>query len=378
MFITQQRAQSIVDEMKASIHRDINIMDGDGVILASTNPARVGQLHQGALEIIRQGLPSLTIWANDPQAGVQRGINLPIWLDGQLVGDIGVTGDPEEVGVFGEIIKRMTEIMVASAQQAQQSELLDRAKGLFVENWLFASSPDWGELELRGRLLGLDINTPYTVALVTLSGGGGSGAERAEDLDEMRSGLVLRMIQAQIENDPRHFCALIRSRIIILLQGAKPKQALSLLRRICQDISGYFSIPVSAGISGTSQSPEDIRRRYLEARTASAAAQGTQGQVVFYNQVSLTFLVQSIPAPIRRDLEELIFSACSPKEREEFKQLILLYFDLDGDIRRCAEHLFVHRNTFQYRMDRLRERTGYDLRIPKEAMLLYLAAQGSL
>ena len=33
MFIAPQYAQSIVDEMKASIHRDINIMDQDGIIL---------------------------------------------------------------------------------------------------------------------------------------------------------------------------------------------------------------------------------------------------------------------------------------------------------------------------------------------------------
>ena len=32
MHITQKSAQNIVNEMKASIHRDINIMDENGVI----------------------------------------------------------------------------------------------------------------------------------------------------------------------------------------------------------------------------------------------------------------------------------------------------------------------------------------------------------
>ena len=117
MFIGREDAQHIVDEMKASIHWDINIMDGEGAILASTNPTRQGKLHQGALRIIREGLPELTIWEDDPEAGVQRGINLPIVLDGQLAGVIGVTGDPAEVSVFGDIIKRMTEIMVESIRQ---------------------------------------------------------------------------------------------------------------------------------------------------------------------------------------------------------------------------------------------------------------------
>ena len=51
MHITQKSAQNIVNEMKASIHRDINIMDENGVILASTDPAR-------RVSCIRERLPS--------------------------------------------------------------------------------------------------------------------------------------------------------------------------------------------------------------------------------------------------------------------------------------------------------------------------------
>lgn len=140
MRITQQDAQNIVNEMKASIHRDVNIMDREGVIVASTNPARRGHLHAGALRVIREGLPSLAIWRDDPAAGIQQGVNLPVALAGELEGVIGVTGDPAEVSMFGDVIKRMTEIMLESLHQREQLDLIDRAKGLFVENWLFAQS----------------------------------------------------------------------------------------------------------------------------------------------------------------------------------------------------------------------------------------------
>lgn len=48
MHITQKSAQNIVNEMKASIHRDINIMDENGVILASTDPAPPGEAASGS------------------------------------------------------------------------------------------------------------------------------------------------------------------------------------------------------------------------------------------------------------------------------------------------------------------------------------------
>ena len=80
MFLSQQDAQSIVDQAKEAIGRDINIMDGDGRILASTNPTRQGQLHPGAARVLREGLSFLTVEAD--QAGMQAGINLPVRLDG--------------------------------------------------------------------------------------------------------------------------------------------------------------------------------------------------------------------------------------------------------------------------------------------------------
>ncbi len=376
MFIAPQYAQSIVDEMKASIHRDINIMDQDGIILASTNPARKGTLHRGAARILQEGLPSLTIWEDDPAAGVQKGINLPITIDGRTAGVIGVTGDPAEVSIFGDIIKRMTEIMVDSVRRQEQSDLLDRAKSLFVENWLFSDSPDWAELEVRGRLLGFDVNAPYRVALLQLAEEEPSGYTSAEELSEMRSGVILRLIQNHIQKDRGHYCAVLRNRIIVLLCRSSPAGAFSQISQICQEIESYYQIRASGGISASSQGPAGIRRCYLEAQTAgAAAAQSARDRVVFYDQVSLDFIVQSIPRSIRRDLAQLVFSSCTPEEKDSFVQTIQLYFQEDGDLARCAQRSFVHRNTVQYHIDRLKKKTGYDLRIPGDSLLLYVAAQ---
>lgn len=376
MYISKQNAQSIVDEMKAAIHRDINIMDEDGMILASTNPTRQGQLHQGALQIIRENLPSLVIWEDMPEMGVQRGINLPVTIGGRLEGVIGITGNPEEVSAFGDVIKRMTEILLENIQRQEQQALLEKAKSLFVENWLFSDIPDWTELESRGRLLGLDINASYTVVLLGLEEADGGKKTRTEDLNEVRSGLILEMIRNRTQGQPAHFCAVIRSKIIVLLCGVDRKEAFTTVKNICQDIESYHGLLTNAGISDSSMAPVDIRRCYLEAKTAQAvAAQSPGRRVVFYDQVSLEFIVQSIPPAIRQDLNKLIFSTCTPQEQKEFSQTIWTYFELDGDIQKCAEHLFIHRNTFQYRMDRIKKKTGYNLKVPKDALLLYLILQ---
>ena len=376
MYITQQDAQNIVNEMKACIHRDINIIDENGVILASTNPVRQGQLHQGALRMIRENLSSLVIRGDNPEEGVQQGINLPIVLDGKLEGVIGITGDPNVVSAFGDVIKRMTEIMMESTRQWEQGKLIEQAKGLFVENWLFSDDPDWAELELRGQLLHLDMNAPYTVALLKLKAPNLEKNARPEDLLEMRSSLILRMVQSHLKDNPNHFCTVIKNRIMVLLCRTGRNEAFSRINSICQNIESFYGLRIHAGISGATQTPVDIRRCYLEAKTAAAIAeQSANERVKFYDQVSLEIVTQSIPYSIKQDLHKLVFSACSPQEQEEFAKVIRLYFEQDGNIQKCAEKMFIHRNTFQYRMDTIQKKVGYSLKTPKEAMLLYLAIQ---
>lgn len=375
MLLSQQDARHIVNEMKAAIHHDINIMDETGVILASTNPVRSGQLHAGALQVIERRLSALVIREDDPGAGVQQGINLPIVISGETIGVIGITGPPDEVSLFGDIIKRMTEVMVEGLRQKEQSDLLAHAKGLFIENWLFSAAPDLSELEVRGRLLGFSISAPYTVVLLQTTPRDPYSYQRAEDLAEMQNSLFLRIIQPHMGNSGENFCAVIRNRIIVLLCRSTREQVFSIISRVCDGIQGFYPVSVSGGISSPSRDPMDIRRCYLEARTAGTIAAQSSQRIVFYDQVSLEFIVQSIPSSIRQDLKQMIFSSCTPEEREEFVHTIRLYFQYDGKISECAKRMFVHRNTFQYRMERIKKRLGYDLKIPKDALILYLAAQ---
>lgn len=374
MFISQYHAQNIVQEMKLAIHKDINIMDQNGIIIASTNPARCGQLHSGASRVLREGLPSLLIQEDSPESGVQAGINLPIVVRGERIGVIGITGNADEVLVFGDVIKRMTEIMIESVTQQEQSDLINNAKGLFIESLLFTEHSDWSKLEFRGRLLGIDITTPYRVVLLNLSNRESPYADNK--LDEIRSSRILSAIRTQLAENGKHYCTVIHNRVILLLHESSRENSNVTLDKVCQMIQHYYQMRVSGGVSCVSRSPQNMHRCYLEAQMAETIAQQSgRAQVVFYDQTSFEFVMGSIPQHIRKNLHDMVFSSCTAEEKEEFAQLIRLYIDQKDNISACANQLFVHRNTIQYRMDQLRKKTGYDLRCTKDALLLYLACR---
>ena len=187
---------------------------GRGLIFASTDPERIGQRHLGACQVLEQGLPRLVVQEDDGRpGGARRGINLPIQLDGQTVGVIGITGAPQEVESLGSVIKRMTEIMVRDTRRQEQEELMDSARACFIENWLFAEEPDLTELELRGNMLGIDVTARWSVVILEVM-----APPVPESPQEMRTALYLKHIRPYLPDRDRGLCAVINQRILLIFR----------------------------------------------------------------------------------------------------------------------------------------------------------------
>ena len=75
-----QLARQIVDTLKSICEHDINYIDTQGRICASTDEDRIDDFHEGGAEAARTG-EIITIEEDDPEKGVRRGINMPIRLD---------------------------------------------------------------------------------------------------------------------------------------------------------------------------------------------------------------------------------------------------------------------------------------------------------
>ena len=374
MFISQAAARSIVCEIKEATGYDINIMDEEGVIFASTDPRRVGQRHFGACQVLEQGLSRFVVQKDDDNPeGARRGINLPIQMEGRTVGVIGVTGPPEEVESLGGVIKRMTEIMIRDSQRQEQEELLDSARQCFIENWFFADDPDPAELELRGNMLGIDLSANWTVVILEAI-----GREHLDSSQEMRNALYIKCIRPFLDGSDDSLCAVINQRILLLFRDQNRFQILTRVDQIRGELEHAYRDRVCGGMSSAGRRGLEVCRCYQEARTACRTSRTSGGRLLFYDEVSLDFLADSIPSAIQRDLVELVFAGCSAQERQEMQDTVLLYFQCQGEIRKMAQALYVHKNTVHYRLQKVQEKTGYSVRDPKGAVLLYFACRFSV
>lgn len=136
MYISQETAQTIVEEIGREIHERINFIDNRGYIIASTDETRIGDLHEGAKRIIRENLEELYITAEMENASTKKGINLPIHINHEIVGVIGITGEREQVVRYGNIVRRMTEIMLEDSMTKDERRYDRRVRYRYLEEWI--------------------------------------------------------------------------------------------------------------------------------------------------------------------------------------------------------------------------------------------------
>lgn len=146
------------------------------------------------------------------------------------------------------------------------------------------------------------------------------------------------------------------------------------LRSLKNVLEASYPICLCGGIGKACQDYTQVHESYVEADKACTISQKSrQTQVVRYNELSIDLLVEEIPDQIKTDFVNKVFANCKKSELEEWRVLLRAFFVSNGSISKVAEELFIHKNTLQYKLNKIREQTGYDPRSTCDALKLYLA-----
>jgi carbohydrate diacid regulator len=143
MILSQDMADRIVTKTMEATQLNINVMDRNGIIISSSDPARIHTFHEGAFQVISSGR-EIVISSEESLVlqGSKPGINLPIWFHDQIVGVIGISGRPDEVIHFGKAVKIMTETMLEKASLEHQLVAEQRSKDYLLQEMVSGSIQD--------------------------------------------------------------------------------------------------------------------------------------------------------------------------------------------------------------------------------------------
>lgn len=368
MQLQKHSAQQIVDEIGGLVHQNINMMDNTGRIIASTDANRIGQMHEGARKIIEEQLPELYITPDEESVTAKCGLNLPITWKNEVIGVIGITGAYEKVISLGQVVRKMTEILVLERDRLEQEKLDTRVKNRFLEEWILGeglNNPE--QLAERGLAMGIDITIPRRVMIVSIASFEKysdtlEGQQKLEEVEHM----ITRELKAYKE------CIVLRNtgRQIILLPAKRGKSMEELTSQLSEVAQTKYQVRLLIGYDGK---PEDLHTAYLEASRAWRGSIHTQSGILCYLDMRTELFLDDISVKRKKEYLQNMFPECDAVQLRNWITLLDSYFAAEGSLSHAAELLFVHKNTLQYRIHKLIEITGLDVRLPSEAAKLYLA-----
>ena len=368
MIISRQSAQRIVDEIGSIVRQNINMMDDQGYIIASTDPKRIGTFHEAARKIIEERLAELYISPEQATKTVRAGLNLSISYGGKIFGVIGITGEYEQVIDYGQIVRKMTEILIRETIDQDEVRLKQRILSRFLEDWILGNGLLQPQaLAERGLSLGVDITMPRRVMVISVQNLDKliDTASGQKMIDEVESA-VTNIVVAEYGN------LILRNaaRQILLVRKRADDQMKQLAARLSANTFDQFGVHLSVGIDGESN---DLHQAYIQANQAWRSARTAKDGIRAYDQVTLELFTGEISRQAKVDFVRKIFRDCDYSEISRWIHILEVYFAVEGSIQAAADSLFMHKNTLQFKLRKLLEISGLDVRLPSNMAAFYMA-----
>ena len=369
MNVSNYLAQDIVEDMKEIINQDINYFDHNGIIIASTDKDRIGTFHGGAKKTLEIE-DNLIINYDGEYEGTRAGINLPVYFEKEIVGVIGITGKRKEVEKYGKIIQRMTEILIKEAYIKEQDNMEREAKRQFIEELLFRYHSDDRTLLMRAEFLNINTNIPRIVSIARI-------IEKDEDVISLtpnRNDRIFTSFKKLLDNSSQNLIVQSGMNIIVIHKLRVKENIDTIVKNIKENIEKKYNVKLFFGIGEESNNLIEIKKSYKEAKKALDIALASRSKdILHYNDLDIGLLLDDIPTDTINKYTQKIFMNMTKKEINDYSILMDSYMKHNGSITKASDELYLHKNTLQYRLNKLNSLTGFNPRNVNDMVVLYLA-----
>ncbi|KWX76691.1 PucR family transcriptional regulator [Paenibacillus jilunlii] len=278
--------------------------------------------------------------------------------------------DMEEVGIEQARLVFALELM--RKKVAEDTEF--RLRGNFIDELLTPPLPSRHEVERRARQLGMNPEHKWEVAVIE-----GETAPNEETVN--------RLLEQEARKRGVTPHAEFRSNRAVLFlptpEGRKFGVAADKGTSWAVTLEGWLS-DKTEGLGGyrtgvgTSEYLWDIQTSYNEARKALSVAkrlgQGAGG-VTRYEEIEVYHLLEGLDREGFAALFERKLGKLLQYDQEHDSNMLLTfyhYLECRGSLIETANSLYIHRNSVKYRLERIRDITGFDLNDPREQFVCHL------
>jgi carbohydrate diacid regulator len=350
--IRQNVAQQIVEAVKDVCAHDINFIDSKGIIFASTNKKRIGDFHEIGLQVIKTG-ETIEVGTDEGYVGTQKGVNIPFIHKGDVSAVIGISGVPEEVKKYAYLALKITALILReheldTLEHTQKTQLNHVMRALIAHDYI---NPEY--LKSFFQKYQTTLNTNYQTILIKLN----------TRYNPSNFSMIEKYIYHAFDmTGSALYTFHYSNEYILFLETSKTKQWLHLFEQLAQKHAPLLKI----GIGHTAPLSQQYKS-YQSAKIATDSLFSNE-YIAEFDSLDLEILLAGVAEDAQNFYLAKIMHALAEKDLE----LLKVYFSLNMSLKDTCEQLFLHKNTLQYRLDKIHKITGYNPRSFKDAAVLYI------
>lgn len=368
-YLKESTARQIVQRTMAIINYSVNVMDSEGVIIASGDASRINQRHEGAIIALAE---NRTVAIDNATAqtlkGVKPGINMPILFRNRIVGVIGISGSLEDVYAYAELVKMAAELIIEQAAMLEESQW-DKRYREEMATQLIQGDYSQNTLASMAAYLGLDLATPRVVFLLEI---------------EKPSPQHLRKLIEYLETyEPDSLISLTNIGEIVVIKPIvirdndwDRQHEKKMTRQFYQKVKNFQVKRLIVG--GYSNEAEAVHFSYLSAKSlqqnqAELIPSAKKDPIFFYDDNKLPTLLNSFSKNWQtQELSKYWEILCKNDAKNVLRLTLKHYFIHNCDLAQSAKSLNIHVNTLRYRLQRIETVTSLSLNKINELVILYL------
>ena len=343
--------QSVIMQMKDASDRTMGVIDGEGNVIAATEPSGLGDKWEDAVHRLNAANELVTVTDGKTFKALQSWsarFDYAVYVDGE-----------------DELAKSLCIMACVALNGAKTNYEEKHDRGTFVKN-IITDNILPGDIYIHAKELHFVTDVPRAVLLIRQVG--------KVDVAAMD------ILQNMFVEKQQDYVLSVNETDIVLVKQVQPncdgKELTKLAQSIEETLNSEIFVKTVIGIGTIASHIRELADSYKEAQTAIEVGKvfDTEKSIINYENLGLGRLIYQLPTTLCEIFLSEVFKKNSIDALDqETLFTINKFFENNLNVSETSRKLFVHRNTLVYRLEKIKKITGLDLREFDHAIIFKVA-----